>query len=132
MKLICTCEFFFRSGSCNFQLIEKLTRANNSIPYDYLFKQYSIVKYSIFKQIAQIASGRNNNMDKNDIHSCDIIFDQSARRVCHVSMLNEPKFIDIKSKHLRIFLGNLRIFSNVFGNFLKIRRVFGNIRTTFG
>ena len=64
--------------------------------------------------------------------STRVIFDQSARRVCHVSMLNEPKFIDIKSKHLRIFLGNLRIFSNVFENFLKIRRVFGNIRTTFG
>ncbi len=39
---------------------------------------------------------------------CDLIFDQLARRVYHVSMLNEPKFIDIKSKHLRIFLGNLR------------------------
>ena len=80
------------------------------------------------KQIAQIASGSKwypTCVDKNDIHSCDIIFDQSARRVCHVSMLNEPKFTDIKSKHLRIF-------SNVFGNFLKIRKVFGNIRTTFG
>ena len=32
--------FFFRSGSCNFQFFEKLTRANNSIPYDYLCKQY--------------------------------------------------------------------------------------------
>ena len=34
---------FFRSGSCSFQFFEKLTRANNSTPYDYLCivcKQY--------------------------------------------------------------------------------------------
>ena len=60
---------------------------------------------------------------------CDIVFDQSARSVCSVSMLNEPKFIDIESKHLRIFLGSLRKASEIFG---KVRKMFGNIRTTFG
>ena len=32
---------FFRSGSCNFQFFEKLTRANNSIPYD-LWRVYTV------------------------------------------------------------------------------------------
>ena len=37
-----------------------------------------------------IASGSKSikmvitRVDKNDIHSCDIIFEQSARNVCHV------------------------------------------------
>ena len=44
-------------------------------------------------------------------------------------MLNGPRFIDIKSKHLRIFLGNLREPSEIFGNF---RKMFGNIRMTTG
>ncbi len=60
---------------------------------------------------------------------CDIIFDQSTRRVCRVSMLTEPHFIDIKSKNLRIFLGNLRQSSDIFG---KVRKMLGIIRTTFG
>ena len=60
---------------------------------------------------------------------CDIIFYQSAHRVCHVIMLNGPRFIDIKSKHLRIFLGNLRESSDIFGN---LRKIFGNIRMTTG
>ena len=42
---------------------------------------------------------------------CDIIFDKSACRVCHVPMLN------------------LRQSSKNFGN---SRKMFGNIRTTFG
>ncbi len=53
---------------------------------------------------------------------CDITFDQSACRVSHVSMHNEPKFIDIKSKQLRILLGNLRQSRQSpdnFGNFRK-------------
>ena len=54
---------------------------------------------------------------------------QSAHRVCHVTMLNGPRFIDIKSKHLRIFLGNLRESSEIFG---KLRKMFGNIRMTTG
>ncbi len=71
---------------------------------------------------------------------CDIMFDQSACRVSHVSMLNEPKFIDIKSKHLRIFLGNLRKCSEKFGNcsesFVRpsdnILKIFGNLRKMVG
>ena len=35
--------------------------------------------------------------------------------VCHGTMLNGPRFIDIKSKHLRIFLGNLWKFLEKFG-----------------
>ena len=58
---------------------------------------------------------------------CDIIFYQSAHRVCHVIMLNGARFIDVKSKHLWIFLGNLRKFSEIFG---KLRKMFGNIRMT--
>ncbi len=49
---------------------------------------------------------------------CDIIFDHSARRVYHVTMLNEPQFIDIKSKYHGIVLGNLRKFSEKFGKCL--------------
>ncbi len=55
----------------------------------------------------------------------DIIFDQSARSVCHLSMLNEPKVFDTKSKHLQNLLGNLRKSSEIFG---KIRKLFENIR----
>ncbi len=44
-------------------------------------------------------------------------------------MLNSPKLIDIKSKHLRIFLGNLRQSSEIFG---KVWKMFENIRTTYG
>ena len=58
---------------------------------------------------------------------CDIIFDQPAHRVCHVSMLNESMFIDIKPKHLQIFLG--------FGYFRKssenVRKYSYDLRTTF-
>ena len=50
-------------------------------------------------------------------------------RVCDVSLLNEPKFIDINSKHLRIFLGNLRQSSEIFG---KVRKRSYDLRTTFG
>ena len=67
----------------------------------------------------------------------DNIFDQSARRVCHLSMLNEPKFIDIKSKHLQIFRGNLRKTSEIFaGKFGKCSETFArpsdNILKFFG
>ena len=55
---------------------------------------------------------------------CDIIFYQSAHRVCHVTMLNGPRFIDIKSKHLRIFLGNLRESSEFSENFGKCSETF--------
>ena len=71
---------------------------------------------------------------------CDIIFDQSASRVCRVSILNEPNFIDIKSKHLRIFLGNLRKLSENFGkcseSFVRpsdnILKIFGKWSEIFG
>ena len=53
---------------------------------------------------------------------CDIISYQSAHRVCHVTMLNGPRFINIKSKHL----GSS---SAIFGNFWKM---FGNIHMTTG
>ncbi len=46
---------------------------------------------------------------------CDIIFDQSARRGCRVSMLNKPNFTDLRLKYLRIFLGNLRKTLKIFG-----------------
>ena len=66
---------------------------------------------------------------------CDIIFDQLACRVCHVIMLNGPRFIDIKSKNLRIFLGNLRQSSAIFGNLRKtsenVRKHSYDLRTTF-
>ena len=74
-------------------------------------------------------------VDKNGIHTCDIIFYQSAHRVCHVTMLNGPRFIDIKSKHLRIFLGNLRQSSAIFEKLRKfsenVRKHSYNLRTTF-
>ena len=55
-------------------------------------------------------------------------FYQSAYRVCHVTMLNGPRFIDIKSKHLRIFLGNLRKSSE---NFENVRKHSYDYQTTF-
>ena len=38
-------------------------------------------------------------------------------------------FIDVSSKHLRVFLENLRKSSVMFGNF---RKMFGNVRRAFG
>ena len=80
-----------------------------------------------------IASGSKSR--KMVSHMCDIIFYQSAHRVCHVTMLNGPRFIDIKSKHLRIFLGNLRESSEIFGHFRRtsenVRKHSYDYRTTF-
>ena len=44
------------------------------------------------------------------------------------AMLNEAKFIDIKSKYLRIFLGNLRESLEIFG---KVRNMFVGHSTVF-
>ena len=63
---------------------------------------------------------------------CDIIFYQSAHRVCHVTMLNGPRFIDIKLKDLQIFLGNLRESSEIFGKLRKnVWKHSYDYRTTF-
>ena len=39
------------------------------------------------------------------------------------------KFVDVSSKHVRVFLGSLRKSSEIFGN---PRKMFGNIRLEFG
>jgi len=56
-------------------------------------------------------------------------------QVCPVSMLNEPKKVDIKSKHLRIFLGNLWQSSAIFGYLRRssenVRKYSYDLRATF-